>query len=298
MAAADDRACARQLVRTLPNGAAFPAHLKDVRKLTSPWTICATPRGRFGATKSVSQIDSNVQLGVPSRRKRRVASFRERFGITFRSDIDDRKHATTKSARRERRDGRACRRGISRLGGALCSPQRAPLLRKVLRVLGNWLTVCKEATLAAMRDTKTARGSFFDLLGELRYAKDSELQKVATEFANQKVPQGTIIDKGEPESIRRLNSANANNSINMNGGGMTPGGGFMRGGMGTPAWRQTASPGFEREHHHPCELQEVPVVLVVVRRQGVRQPWVVEEVDSILLARRLQEAAWDSIEPA
>ena len=123
---------------------------------------------------------------------------------------------------------------ISRLGGALCSPQRAPLLRKVLRVLGNWLTVCKEATLAAMRDTKTARGSFFDLLGELRYAKDSELQKVATEFANQKVPQGTIIDKGEPESIRRLNSANANNSINMNGGGMTPGGGFMRGGMGTP----------------------------------------------------------------
>jgi len=25
---------------------------------------------------------------------------------------------------------------------------------------------------------------------------------------------------------------------------------------------------------------------------------VVEEVDSILLARRLQEAAWDSIEPA
>ena len=123
---------------------------------------------------------------------------------------------------------------ISRLGGALCSPQRAPLLRKVLRVLGNWLTVCKEATLAAMRDTKTARGSFFDLLGELRYAKDSELQKVATEFANQKVPQGTIIDKGEPESIRRLNSANANNSINMNGDGMTPGGGFMRGGMGTP----------------------------------------------------------------
>ena len=94
--------------------------------------------------------------------------------------------------------------------------------------------MCKEATLAAMRDTKTARGSFFDLLGELRYAKDSELQKVATEFANQKVPQGTIIDKGEPESIRRLNSANANNSINMNGGGMTPGGGFMRGGMGTP----------------------------------------------------------------
>ena len=54
----------------------------------------------------MSQIDSNVQLGVPSGRKRRVASFRERFGITFRSDIDDRKHATTKSARRERRDGR------------------------------------------------------------------------------------------------------------------------------------------------------------------------------------------------
>jgi hypothetical protein len=65
-----------------------------------------------------------------------------------------------------------------------------------------------------------------------------------------------------------------------------------------PVWRQTASSGFEREHHHPCELQEVPVVLVVVRRRGVRQPWVVEEVDSILLARRLQEAAWDSIEPA
>lgn len=65
-----------------------------------------------------------------------------------------------------------------------------------------------------------------------------------------------------------------------------------------PVWRQTASSGFEREHHHPCELQEVPVVLVVVRRRGVRQPWVDEEVDSILLARLLQEAAWDSIEPA
>ena len=122
---------------------------------------------------------------------------------------------------------------ISRLGGALCSSQRAPLLRKVLRVLGNWLTVCKEATLAAMRDTKTARGSFFDLLGELRYAKDSELQRVATEFANQKVPQGTIVDKGQPESIRRLNSTGAN-SISNNNNGMTPGGGFMRVGMGTP----------------------------------------------------------------
>ena len=54
----------------------------------------------------MSQIDSNVQLGGSGGRKRRIASFRERFGFAFRSDIDDGKHTVAKSTRRERRDGR------------------------------------------------------------------------------------------------------------------------------------------------------------------------------------------------
>jgi len=62
-----------------------------------------------------------------------------------------------------------------------------------------------------------------------------------------------------------------------------------------PVCRQTV---FERAHRHPCALPEAPVFLVAARRLGARRPWVVEVVDSTLLARRLQEAAWDSIEPA
>jgi len=119
---------------------------------------------------------------------------------------------------------------ISRLGGALCSPQRAPLLRKVLRVLGNWLSVCKEVTLRAMKESRTARGSFFELLGELKYSKDAELAKVAVEFA-QKAPQGTIPDNGPPQSILRANSG-ATATVNNAGNGFM--GGSMRIMMNTP----------------------------------------------------------------
>ena len=99
-----DRACARQLARTLPNGAVFLAHLKDVQKLTSPWTICAISYAmaqRKACLKSIQMFN----LAYPVDEKGESQVSRE-IWFAFRSDIDDGKHTVAKSTVAERRDGR------------------------------------------------------------------------------------------------------------------------------------------------------------------------------------------------
>lgn len=78
------------------------------------------------------------------------------------------------------------------LGGPEASAAQAPLLRKILKILADFMLHGKDVLVPRLSETKTARGTLMKAIGDLRVANDTPLMKVARDFELKYIPSGTM----------------------------------------------------------------------------------------------------------